>query len=54
MKYGKREREHSQAFIREWNEAAHPFAWSTKSVAKIMAKCEPESQAPTEPSARAA
>jgi transposase len=33
--------ERLQAFIREWNEVAHPFAWSTKSVAKIMAKCEP-------------
>lgn len=29
-----------QAFIREWNEVAHPFHWTTKSVAKIMAKCE--------------
>ena len=27
------------AFIREWNEHAHPFNWSTKSVAKVMAKC---------------
>jgi DDE superfamily endonuclease len=33
--------ERLQAFIREWNEVAHPFKWSTKSVAKIMAKCEP-------------
>ena len=24
-------------FIREWNQQAHPFNWSTKSVAKIMA-----------------
>jgi transposase len=30
------------AFVAEWNEIAHPFNWSTKSVAKIMAKCEPE------------
>ena len=28
-----------QAYIREWNEVAHPFKWSTKSVTKIMAKC---------------
>jgi transposase len=28
------------AFIREWNQAAHPFKWSSKSVAKVMAKCE--------------
>jgi transposase len=34
--------ERLQAFIRQWNEVAHPFAWSTKSVAKIMAKCEPQ------------
>jgi transposase len=27
------------AFVREWNEHAHPFNWSTKSVAKVMAKC---------------
>jgi hypothetical protein len=33
--------ERLQAFIGEWNLVAHPFAWSTKSVAKIMAKCEP-------------
>lgn len=28
------------AFIDEWNQVAHPFNWSTKSVAKIMAKCQ--------------
>ncbi len=28
------------AFVDEWNEHAHPFQWTTKSVAKIMAKCE--------------
>jgi hypothetical protein len=32
--------ERLQAFVQEWNEHAHPFKWSTKSVAKIMAKCE--------------
>jgi transposase len=32
--------ERLQVFIREWNEVAHPFNWSTKSVAKIMAKCQ--------------
>ena len=26
-------------FITEWNQQAHPFSWSTKSVAKIMAEC---------------
>jgi hypothetical protein len=28
------------AFVAEWNEHAHPFQWSTKSVATVMAKCE--------------
>jgi hypothetical protein len=28
------------AFVKEWNEHAHPFHWSKESVAKIMAKCE--------------
>jgi transposase len=32
--------ERLQAFIAEWNQVAHPFKWSTKSVAKVMAKCE--------------
>ena len=30
------------AFIREWNEIAHPFNWTSKSVAKVMAKCQIE------------
>ena len=25
-------------FIAEWNEQAHPFNWSTKSAAKVMAE----------------
>jgi DDE superfamily endonuclease len=28
------------AFVTEWNMHAHPFRWSTKSVAKVMAKCD--------------
>jgi DDE superfamily endonuclease len=32
--------ERLMAFVAEWNEHAHPFQWSTKSVAKVMAKCE--------------
>ena len=28
------------AFIQQWNLHAHPFNWTTKSVAKVMAKCE--------------
>lgn len=28
-----------QAFIAEWNAQAHPFNWTSKSVAKVMAKC---------------
>ncbi len=46
--------ERLQAFIREWNEVAHPFAWSTKSVAKIMAKCEAAPLVSAEPLAQAA
>ena len=34
--------EHLQAFIAEWNTHAHPFNWTTHSVAKVMAKCEPK------------
>jgi transposase len=34
-------RERLQAFIREWNERAHGFRWTTKSFEKILAKCEP-------------
>lgn len=34
------------AFVCEWNQQAHPFQWSTKSVAKVMAKC----QVPVSPS----
>jgi transposase len=32
--------ERLQAFIAEWNEIAHPFKWTTKSVTKVMAKCQ--------------
>jgi transposase len=32
--------ERLQAFVAEWNLHAHPFNWSTKSVAKVMAQCE--------------
>ena len=28
------------AFVAQWNECAHPFNWSTKSVAKVMAQAE--------------
>ena len=34
--------ERLMAFIREWNEIAHPFNWTKKSVAKVMAKCQVE------------
>lgn len=27
-------------FINEWNQHAHPFNWTTKSVAKVMAHAE--------------
>jgi len=28
------------AYIAQWNAIAHPFNWSSKSVARVMAKCE--------------
>ena len=34
--------ERLMAFIAHWNTHAHPFNWSTKSVAKVMAKCQVE------------
>jgi transposase len=35
--------ERLQVFIHEWNTTyAHPFNWTTKSVAKVMAKCVPK------------
>src|SRR3954454_6174595 len=34
------------AFIREWNAIAHPFNWTSKSVAKVMAKCQIEEAKP--------
>lgn len=34
--------ERLQAFMREWNERAHAFKWTTKSFEKILAKCEQE------------
>lgn len=40
--------ERLQAFIAEWNQVAHPFKWSTKSVAKVMAKCKPTESPPEE------
>jgi len=36
--------ERLMAFVSEWNTHAHPFNWSTKSVAKVMAKCEAQSR----------
>ncbi|MBV8269635.1 MAG: transposase [Planctomycetaceae bacterium] len=38
--------ERLMAFIREWNEIAHPFNWTSKSVAKAMAKCQVEDAKP--------
>ncbi len=32
--------ERLMAYVSEWNAQAHPFNWSTKSAAKVMAKCE--------------
>jgi transposase len=38
--------ERLMAFIGEWNEIAHPFNWTSKSVAKVMAKCITEETKP--------
>ena len=38
--------ERLMAFIREWNEIAHPFNWTSKSVAKVTAKCQTEEVQP--------
>jgi hypothetical protein len=38
--------ERLMAFISEWNEIAHPFNWTSKSVAKVMAKCQIEDAMP--------
>jgi transposase len=32
--------ERLMAFVQEWNTTAHPFHWTRKSVAKVMAKCD--------------
>jgi hypothetical protein len=32
--------ERLMAFVAAWNAQAHPFKWPTKSVARMMAKCE--------------
>jgi transposase len=40
--------ERLQAFITQWNQSAHPFNWSTKSVARIMAKCQRTEISPEE------
>jgi len=38
--------ERRMAFIREWNEIVHPFDWTSKSVAKVMAECQVEEMRP--------
>ena len=38
--------ERLMVFIREWSEAAHPFHWTSKSAAKVMAKCQTEDAKP--------
>ena len=32
--------ERLMVYVSEWNAQAHPFNWSTKSEALVMAKCE--------------
>ena len=38
--------ERLRASISEWNEIAHPFNWTSKSVARVMAKCQIEDVKP--------
>ena len=38
--------ERLMAFVSDWNQVAHPFNWTTKSVAKVMAKCQIEDARP--------
>jgi transposase len=38
--------ERLMVFISDWNEIAHPFHWTSKSVAKVMAKCQIENVKP--------
>jgi transposase len=38
--------ERLSAFIGEWNEVAHPFQWTSKSVVQVMAKCQIEDAKP--------
>ena len=30
------------AFVEEWNDAAHPFAWTVKSFDKVLSKIDAE------------
>jgi hypothetical protein len=39
--------ERLMAFIDAWDESAHPFHWTSKSVAKIMAKSQREDPKPS-------
>ncbi len=45
--------ERMSEFMSEWNEIAPPFAWTTKSVAKIMAKCKIEDHNDLQPATAA-
>jgi hypothetical protein len=38
--------ERPMAFMDDWNKTAHPFHWTTKSVAKVMAKRQSEDSKP--------
>jgi transposase len=40
--------ERLMAYISEWNQVAHPFNWTSKSVAKVMARCQVEDAKPRE------
>jgi hypothetical protein len=38
--------ERLMAFIDQWNETANPFNWTSKSVAKVTAKCQAKDSKP--------
>jgi transposase len=44
---------HLLAWIAHWNEHAHPFDWTTKSVARVMARCAAIEEAAAEATAAA-
>ena len=40
---------HLHGFIAHWNSYAHPFNWTTRSVAKVLARCPAAEALPDAP-----